>query len=116
MEFQLWMLLVPPALSAGAIPLARRHPVAAWIAWTSFAILTVAAVVLLALGAAFVQTLTGAAMGIAGDEPDAARGHVDLWFLVPWALGALGLLTGTAVASIRVRDRSRTADRAVSSD
>lgn len=92
------MLLVPPALSAVAVPLVRRHPVAAWTLWSVMALATAAGAVLLALMAAFVQTVFGAGLALVEGDPDGSRGHVDLMFLVPWVVAAAGLTVGSGLA------------------
>lgn len=108
MDLHPWMLLVPSALSAGAVPLARRHPVAAWVAWAVLAVVTLAGVVLFAAGVALLQTVLGAIVELYRRDPDGGRGHVDLWFLAPWAAASGAVLVATGIGVARSR---RTAPR-----
>lgn len=102
------MLLIPAALSAGAVPLVRRHPAAAWTLWGVMAVATLAATVLLGLVVAFVQTVAGAAVGLSEGDPEGSRGHVDLALLVPWTIAALVATGGSGIAVVRRHTRART--------
>lgn len=98
MDLHPWMLLVPAALSAGAVPVARRHPAVAWTLWGVTALATLVATALFAVAVAFLQTVFGAGFAIIEGDPDGSRGHVDLLFLVPWAVAAMAVVVGTGIA------------------
>lgn len=102
------MLLIPPVLSAGAVPLVRRHPAAAWALWGAMAVATVAAAVLFGLVVAFVQTVAGAAVGLSEGDPEGSRDHVDLALLVPWTIAALVATGGSGIAVARGHRRAPT--------